>query len=170
MNTTKINIINLTARYILPLLILINTYFFFFDINYSLFFSQISSITIHHIFMIFLAVKSINSWLVIFGHNILKYSNTLLFLMLVQFMFSYVYLGYTNIEGAKIFYQFPFLKWSNSFLVNLIVDSFYLLGSFSIIRKVKLVNEMNQYSKWLFYFFIPFIFTLLFQDPLHISI
>ena len=163
MNLTDKNSLPLISQFIIPLLVLLNVYFFLFDVNVGIFFSQIKSILFFHIFMVFTAVKVVNAFLLLFGHNKKKYLITLLWLILIQFVVAYGYYGIINIEGSKLFHQVFFLKWSDSFLVNIIVDSFFLILCGYAVVKEQSSREMNRYFKFLLYLFIPYVFYFTFS-------
>ena len=163
MNFTTNNLLARISQFLIPALVLLNTYFFLFDVSNAEFFSQFTSIAYFHIFMVFLAVKSINALLIIFGHKKRKYFITLLWLLSVQYTFTYFYIGIDNQEGAKLLHQFFVLKWMDSFIINLIIDTLFLFFCFFIVIKEKSNEEMNRYFKILFYLFIPYIFYFTFS-------
>lgn len=151
------------SQFLIPLLVLLNTYFFLFDVSGAEFFSQFTSITYFHIFMVFLAVKSINALLIIFGHKKKKYLITLLLLIFVQYIITYFFIGIDHPEGAKLLNQFFVLKWIDSSIIYFIIETLFLFCCFFLIIKEKSNDEMNRYFKILFYLFIPYILFYIFE-------
>ena len=156
-----------SVQIILPLIVLQSIHYkLFSDFRFS--FTTFSSVSFYQMYVVFMAVRSVNAFLIIANHKIKRSYIQFIILTSIELLFlilTYIYKG-SFFENLSDLGHISFI-FKGRFIGLLLFQIFILIVAVLVLKRKECTSKhMNFFIKIFYFLFIPFIFWFTFSSSL----